>query len=849
MVKFNIIGIGFLDVSDPSGVAFKTDNHLYRFSDISLSRSTEFSVPATERNRKLLQFGEDPVENGIMLRRNFKAQMVYDGGCVDGTLAVTSYDGGAFRCVFEMHYNERLEQMMGKKLADMALGHDVMIGWDAGNIAAADTSQEVQIVMYNRDGGFATVPPVPAVNIKKLIGNLLNPIGYGHGYAAGLENYWLVAGSMKGGNTDSVTLTQTDYANFTFSQVEDYVEIADIVLEWATANVFGALVGGSSVNAKAFRAKKALKMTFPSSVPSGTYLIRHNSRLNRCETLAGHPARVGMAELEGGTVDIPKGAEFFLASKTTESISAYYGWKDTDILSIAVTVEVDRNEDLAVGETWRLSCNLPDMTFFELLKAVALATGNDLTVDDHDIFIGESVYGPATAVALNDVVSVDKAARWVDAWGSGTRKAVVAFDSEDYVADPLRTEYDVQNEQATSDKAVKIAFSEGGQGTDGVQINDIDFTASPAKFSAKKWTIAYAEDGFKFLQRVEQPSMISYDDIAANSTCIAVKVSAPLSYFIGLSNLLDHGGFHRLFLWRGVSYVWTAATWSDRVMTLTLQKVSQPAVEVAPPPAVVSIKAQFNQGGVVVGTDNIDTLKQYLTVEAIYSDSTTRVLDASEYTLSGTLAYPSATVTVDCQGVTDTFTVSVAYDAQVAYLESTGTQYINTGVAASTTASYEVECSFETSANQFMCAIRHSGSYYNRSFFGIYNGDISLYYGRSSSNSWSPQTHDTAFHNYKQIVDDSSATVEFDGVQHSFTRQNYSLGVTYYLFRRNSNEANLQQYCSSKVRFAKFYDSSGSLVLNLIPVRCGTVGYMYDRVSGTLLGNDGTGDFVVGADV
>lgn len=53
----------------------------------------------------------------------------------------------------------------------------------------------------------------------------------------------------------------------------------------------------------------------------------------------------------------------------------------------------------------------------------------------------------------------------------------------------------------------------------------------------------------------------------------------------------------------------------------------------------------------------------------------------------------------------------------------------------------------------------------------------------------------------------------------------------------------------AKVRLAKFYDSSGSLVLNLIPVRCGTVGYMYDRVSGTLFGNDGTGDFIVGADV
>ena len=846
MVKFNIIGTGFLDVSDPSGVAFKAGNHLYRFSDISLSRSTEFSVPATERNRKLLQFGEDPAENGIMLRRNFKAQMVYDGGCVDGTLAVTSYDGGAFKCVFEMHYNERLEQMMGKKLANMALDHDVMIGWDAGNIAAADTSQEVQVVMYNRDGGFATVPPVPAVNIKKLIGNLLNPIGYGHGCAAGLENYWLVAGSMKGGNTDSVTLTQTDYANFTFSQVEDYVEIADIVLEWATANVFGALVGGSSVNAKAFRAKKALKMTFPSSVPSGTYLIRHNSRLNRCETLAGHPARVGMAELEGGTVDIPKGAEFFLASKPTESISAYYGWKDADILSIAMTVEVDRNDDLAVGETWRLSCNLPDMTFFELLKAVALATGNDLTVDDHDIFIGESVYGPATAVALNDVVSVDKAARWVDAWGSGTRKAVIAFDSEDYVADPLRTEYDVQNEQATSEKAVKIAFSEGGQGTDGVQINDIDFTASPAKFSAKKWTIAYAENGFKFLQRVEQPSMVAYDDIASNSTCMAVKVSAPLSYFIGLSNLLDHGGFHRLFLWHGVSYVWTAATWSDRVMSLTLQKVSQPVFEVVPPPALVSIKAQFNQGGaVVVGTDNIDTLKQYLTVEATYSDSTTRVLDASEYTLSGTLAYPSATVTVDFQGVTDTFTVAVAYDAQVEYLRASGSQWIDTAIILQENDSVEIEAMFlNKSGDNFMMGAAQYYSGEGGVWIEVY-GNNTHYVRFGSPSSASQAGNASANMNVWRTYKIEKGKFYVDGVQKLTPSFASMPSRTLVIFGRN-DPTHSGGIC--KIRSAKILRDN-TLVLNLIPVRCGTVGYMFDRVSGTLFGNDGTGDFVVGADV
>jgi hypothetical protein len=46
----------------------------------------------------------------------------------------------------------------------------------------------------------------------------------------------------------------------------------------------------------------------------------------------------------------------------------------------------------------------------------------------------------------------------------------------------------------------------------------------------------------------------------------------------------------------------------------------------------------------------------------------------------------------------------------------------------------------------------------------------------------------------------------------------------------------------------KIWDN-GVLVRDFIPVRKGTVGYLYDRVSGKLFGNAGTGDFVLGPDV
>ena len=57
-------------------------------------------------------------------------------------------------------------------------------------------------------------------------------------------------------------------------------------------------------------------------------------------------------------------------------------------------------------------------------------------------------------------------------------------------------------------------------------------------------------------------------------------------------------------------------------------------------------------------------------------------------------------------------------------------------------------------------------------------------------------------------------------------------------------------YCKfiGRVAYFRVYKSD-VLVLDLTPVRKAGVGYMYDRVSGLLLGNVGTGAFVYGTDV
>ena len=72
-----------------------------------------------------------------------------------------------------------------------------------------------------------------------------------------------------------------------------------------------------------------------------------------------------------------------------------------------------------------------------------------------------------------------------------------------------------------------------------------------------------------------------------------------------------------------------------------------------------SISAVFTQSGTVYDTDSLDSLKSDLVVTATYSDSSTATIAANDYTLSGTLAEGTSTITVSYGGQTATFNVTV----------------------------------------------------------------------------------------------------------------------------------------------------------------------------------------------
>ena len=189
------------------------------------------------------------------------------------------------------------------------------------------------------------------------------------------------------------------------------------------------------------------------------------------------------------------------------------------------------------------------------------------------------------------------------------------------------------------------------------------------------------------------------------------------------------------------------------------------------------------------------------------------------------------------------------YDAEVEFLESTGTQYIDLGVIVPPDVDFEFTGSIVSDmtngcifgeTNTFSWGNGNSGY----SLVTTSGGKVYMRYGDNTStaiglttigtgNTFTASLSGTSF----KINGQSVATVARIS---SFAGTVSSMGV----FRRNHITGSGISYSAIRINSLKF----GNL-FDFIPVRRGSVGYLYDRVSGKLFGNAGTGDFVLGPDI
>ena len=191
---------------------------------------------------------------------------------------------------------------------------------------------------------------------------------------------------------------------------------------------------------------------------------------------------------------------------------------------------------------------------------------------------------------------------------------------------------------------------------------------------------------------------------------------------------------------------------------------------------------------------------------------------------------------------------TLPYDAEVAYLESTGTQYIDSGVYATATLTTEIKFAL---ASGFTLG--------NASFlFGIYNDSPSRYSVAvpslsslrvAASSGFTNVTCSTMSYGTAYTLSYKFGSIKFNNSQIGTASGVITNTMSIYLFGRHNTGTTGEAIGKIRIYRAKFTDNNNIVIRDLIPVRVGQIGYMYDRISGTLFGNAGTGSFTLGPDI
>jgi len=185
------------------------------------------------------------------------------------------------------------------------------------------------------------------------------------------------------------------------------------------------------------------------------------------------------------------------------------------------------------------------------------------------------------------------------------------------------------------------------------------------------------------------------------------------------------------------------------------------------------------------------------------------------------------------------------YTAEIEYLESTGSQYIDTGIAPSSaiseTSVFEAVVPHATHA-AFLYGTGNDGG---RQSCGMCcnKGVVTYWNGSVFVSSGTPYS---ATQKYEIRRDTNTFSVNGKEISAKMAGDATS-NLSMYLFARHNTNGKSDNYSSVRM-YSYQVKSGGKVILDLIPVRVGRVGHLYDKVSKKLYSNKGEGAFVLGKD-
>ena len=189
------------------------------------------------------------------------------------------------------------------------------------------------------------------------------------------------------------------------------------------------------------------------------------------------------------------------------------------------------------------------------------------------------------------------------------------------------------------------------------------------------------------------------------------------------------------------------------------------------------------------------------------------------------------------------------YDNEIEYLQSTGTQWIDTKIIPTPNTKCQIKFNNISATGDVIFGYNTGDDHIDYRFFNVSNNlyfDIPGNYNDKDGNRIMSDTYKINMNTIYELELGNYYVKDL-------TTNNIIIESTYCNdFGNIENSITLNYYKEDRISLNKWYYvkifNNNRLILDLIPVKKDGIGYMYDKISNQLFSNQGTGNFILGPD-
>lgn len=589
-----------LDLYDNAGLQFTHKNPLFAFDSVSCERTTQFKLPATQKNDSVLSVARVPAYSGAGMRQKFAAELQAGAVVQSGYLYVSNFDGKDYNAVFVTGELIGLQNIknLGKIGEYMSYTDSVRIGDNSQQpYTARQNGDRWQNVNYARP---STALQRPSICLAKLYSDIVTAKGI---TAAALpteaEQLWLIS---KGNGIDRpcqfknevtdysqpVSVDDPDPADTVNTITEDTVvfDYEDTIYEVQKLSTDGQ--NTHKFNVRQFRAKTDVEIECPDNWPATRYVIdlsfTHEDPDNSTPFYGGryfesdswedpttHIIPIG-EQLKGRSFLVQAGecfsivdSDFFVNFKAANRYNYGFMLDEEDSgtykFDFDLTLKVkSASNTLKNGDLCLLQDNLPDVTFTDLLKMFAAVSGRVLNYDEANGVTFDTLDFSSWGTPVDLTTILTKEAEVQRTFSDYAQQSKVEYKSDDTVRDRIQAVYEIANVNITAEKTLlTIPFSEGDYWLEIPVWAYVDT-------DVKSEVLGSDMSGSAALWRVALPKNSGLQTLCDESTQIKIECRMPLMQYHAI-------GAKTLLMMRNKKYVWTERSWQKDIAKFTLAQL------------------------------------------------------------------------------------------------------------------------------------------------------------------------------------------------------------------------------------------------------------------------------------